>query len=138
MDFTTTQQAQIRAFLGYPSLFRYKDTRLEGVIAGTGVVDGPTVALVLGYIRDLQKIDEKLQTVALETAGLEQAGKVKFYESRQVKTFWELGRVVITRISNAFGVPPYSDYYGQRGYPGDKYSSEGLGRPGGGNLIPLG
>lgn len=139
-DFTTAQQAQIRAFLGYPSLFRYKDTRLEGVIASTGVVDADTVALVVGWIANLVAIDAAIIGRGATAAGVKNVDGdkgVTLYEGRVKKDLWEIGKTFITRISTTFGVPIYSDYYGQSGYPGDNYSGE-LGRASGRGVIPLG
>jgi hypothetical protein len=147
-DFTTAQQAQIRLYLGYPSLFRYKNTRLEGVIAGTGVVDSDTVAIVVGILAQLAATDGLLLGTggvagdAAEAAGVKGVGKgaVEFFQGRQIKDLSAVGKVLAGRLSVTLGVPFYADSFGQEGYPGDKYSDEGLGRGsrGGGGLIPLG
>jgi hypothetical protein len=147
-DFTTAQQAQIRMYLGYPSILRYKNTRLEGVIAGTGVIDSDTVAIVVSLLAQLVATDGLLLGAggvagsAAEAAGVKGVGRgaVEFFQGRQIKDLSIVGRTLAGRLSTTLGVPFYADSFGSEGYPGDKYSDEGLGRGsrGGGGLIPLG
>lgn len=150
-DFTTAQQARIRMVLGYPSLNRYKNPRLEGIIAGTNVLDSDTIALIVtagpppGLLANLATVDDALLNRGLPTVGVAGVSSIKLFEGKTIKEIKEIGRTYITQLSTMLGVPIYADYFGQRGYPGDSYSAEGLGRApsgssggGGGGMIPLG
>lgn len=143
MALTAVQQTQIRAYLGYPDLWRYKDTRLEGVIGNT--ILGPEaeerVTLIL---RRLVVIDNRMfgdgvtAGVILSASGIEQVDEIKFFAGMAIKEVVSIGRKLINQLSIIFGVPLNADYYGVNGYPGDTYSAGGLGSGGGGNMIPHG
>lgn len=141
MALTAQQQAQIRQYLGYPDLFRYKNTRLEGAINGN--LSAEAEALIDGHLTTLAAIDTALTTGAgFTTAGIKKADEVEFFGAMTtISALKNLGRTVAGRISTALGVPIYADYFGGSGYPGDAYSDV-LGAPGGGGdkggAIPLG
>lgn len=140
MALTATQQAQIRRFLGYPDLFRYKNVRLEGAI--TGNLSAEAEALVISDLAQLATIDTALVSgVGLSSAGVKKVDEVEFFGAMvTINSLRALGRTVAGRIGTTLGVPFYSDYFGNNGYPGDAYSDI-LGSGGssnGGGAIPLG
>lgn len=141
MALTAQQQAQIRQYLGYPDLFRYKNVRLEGAINGN--LSAEAEALIDGHLTTLATIDAALTSgVGLTTAGIKKADEVEFFGAMTtISALRALGRTVAGRISTALGVPIFADYFGGAGYPGDAYSDI-LGAPSGGNgrggPIPLG
>lgn len=132
MALTSTQQAQIRQFLGYPDLFRYKNTRLEGAINGNLSLDAE--ALIIEQIAQLVTIDTALVSgTGLTTAGVKKVDEIEFFGAMvTINSLRALGRTVAARISTTLGVPFFSDYFAGAGYPGDAYSDV-LGAPGGGN-----
>jgi hypothetical protein len=144
MALTTLQQTQIRFYLGYPDLNRYKNTRLEGVIAVSGVLSVDAESIVTDTLTQLVALDAKLTTIAtsvvVQSAGVKKVDEIEFFEKRSViNDLRKVGRMLVTRLSNILGVPIYGDVYGESGYPGDKYSAGGLGSsPTAGNLIPIG
>lgn len=144
MALTATQQAQIRQFLGYPDLFRYKNVRLEGAISGN--LSAEAEALIVAQLAQLTTIDTALVSgVGLTSAGIKKADEVEFFGAMvTINSLRALGRTVAARIGTTLGVPFFSDYFGGSGYPGDAYSDIlGVGGSGGGNsegggAIPLG
>lgn len=138
-DLTSDQQAQIRAYLGYPSLNRYKDVRLEGILGASGLLDAATLTLVATYLSQLDAIDAQLTGGSIVgAAGIKKADEVEFYQGQAIRDVTRVGRMVVTRLSDILGVPLYGDYFGEAGYPGDSYSGS-LGQSNRGNgMIPLG
>lgn len=141
--FTTTQAAQIRMYLGYPDLFRYKNVRLESILQGDEVSDD-ALALIADNLASLAALDARLAGnggligQAVETAGFKKADEVELFQGQTIRDLRRLGKQLATRISNTLGVPFYGDPYGEGGYPGDSYSAGGLNPNGAGNIIPLG
>lgn len=140
MALTATQQAQIRQYLGYPDLFRYKNVRLEGAISGN--LSAEAEALIVAQLAQLATIDTALTTgVGLSSAGVKKVDEIEFFGAMvTINSLRALGRTVAGRIGTTLGVPFYSDYFGANGYPGDSYSDI-LGTGGnseGGGSIPLG
>lgn len=139
MALTATQQAQIRQYLGYPDLFRYKNVRLEGAI--TGNLSAEAEALITGHLATLATIDTALTSgVGLTSAGVKKVDEIEFFGAMTTITALRaLGRTVASRISTALGVPFFADYFGAAGYPGDAYSDIlGSKGSGSGGAIPLG
>lgn len=144
MAFTTTQQAQIRMYLGYPDLFRYKDTRLEGIITGTNF-SAEAESLVTDILNQLVALDARLAGSggvvgsAVAKAGVKKLDEIEFFQGQNITDLRKIGRQLATRLSNMLGVPFYGDAFGEGGYIGDSYSAGGLGRANSGrNVIPLG
>jgi hypothetical protein len=140
MALTATQQAQIRQFLGYPDLFRYKNVRLEGAINGN--LSAEAEALIVTQLTQLAAIDTALVSgVGIKSAGIKKADEVEFFGAMvTINSLRSLGRMVAGRIGTTLGVPFFSDYWSAAGYPGDSYSNI-LGNGGAGNgggSIPLG
>lgn len=138
------QQAQCRLYLGYADIYRYKDTRLEGVLA-PGLLSADAETLLVGILAQLTAVDAALigaggnPGIALQAAGVKKVDEIEFFQGRAIVDLRRVGRTLVTRLSNILGVPLYGDVYGENGYPGDSYSKEGLGHSnGGGNIIPLG
>lgn len=142
--FTTTQAAQIRMYLGYPDLYRYKDPRLESILSGDQISDD-ALALIVTILAQLVANDALVYGtngqpgIVGEIAGLKKLEQIEFYQGQSVKDLRGTRGELAGRLSNMLGVPFYSDAMGTQGYPGDSFSREGgLGNGGGGNLIPLG
>jgi hypothetical protein len=138
--FTTAEEAQMRRYLGYPDLWRYKDTRLEGAMDTAGE-DADAVALIRADLETLAEIDAKYVGKAASTAGIKRVDEIEFFggggDGTSVgSSLANLGRTIINRISITLGVPLYGDYYGKTGYPGDAFMG-GVGGSGS-NIIPLG
>lgn len=135
MALSATQKAQIRQYLGYPDLYRYKNVRLEGVLDGNLSAEAET--LVAGYLTQLAAIDAVVTGKVVSRAGLKRVDEIEFYEGKQRQEVLAIGRQYVGRLSNALGVPVYGDAFGDSGYPGDSFSEFGL-APGAGNTIKLG
>jgi hypothetical protein len=130
-DFTLAQQAQIRQYLGYADLYRYKNTRLEGVIAGVGTIGPDAVALVVADLAAIAQIEAKILETTISITNVKKVDDVEFFPALQgMKMIRTLGRMYVGRISITVGVPIYSDIFGTQGYLGDTYSASGLGSPG--------
>lgn len=133
--FTGPEKITIRAVLGYPNLFRYKNTRLESALVA---VDDDGAAYVRAELARVVEIDTAIASggTAFDALGLKKVDEIEFQNganqgpAEQAK---RMGRIHIGRISAFFGVPTWSDYYGQGGFPGDFWSdginqqSRGLG-----------
>jgi hypothetical protein len=136
MSFTTAEEALIRRYLGYPDLWRYKDTRLEGAM-DTASNDPDAVALIRADLAALADIDVKFIARAVSHAGVRRVDEIEFFgEGSILNDLRRVGRTVAGRISATLGVPLYADYFGTSGYPGDAFMG-GIGGSGG-NIIPLG
>lgn len=142
--FTTAQAAQIRMYLGYPDLYRYKDPRLESILSGDQISDD-ALALIATILAQLVANDALVYGtggqpgIAGEIAGLKKLEQIEFYQGQALKDQRITRGELAGRLSSMLGVPFYGDAMGTQGYPGDSFSaSGGLGSPGGGNLIPLG
>ncbi len=132
------EKAKIRLYLGFPDEFRYKNTRLESVLT---TVSDEALDQIRELLVNLAAVDVAINTSGLAgTGALKQVDEIHFYgsatvtqNSQQRKT----GRNYVGRLSIILGVPPYADYFGNGGWPGDSFS--GLGtpdRPGG--FYPIG
>lgn len=141
MAFTEPQRVKLRAFLGYPDVFRQYNPRLESdfdVIGGRP----DTQAYIETLITAIDAVDAVVNN-ALSLAGLRRAEEVEWYQaavangnSAPMEAACARGRVLVGRLSTAMGVPIYSDYFGKGGYAGDNYMGAGNQRSGG--MIPLG
>jgi len=122
------QKGKIRLYLGYPNLYRYKNTRLESALEGS--VDADAEAVIVGLLAKIDQVEEQLLNLTLTTAGVRRVDEIWFFENnQQAKSLGALGRTYIGRISIILGTPIYSDYYGAQGYLGDRFSEGGLGSP---------
>jgi hypothetical protein len=137
MALTTEQHAKIRLYLGYPDLWRYRDTRLEGIL--TGIQLSPEAeALISAALTALESVEEQILTGSIGMSGVKRVDEIEFFAGSRLQTeTFKYGRMYVGRISITLGVPIYSDVFGTTGYLGDKYSAGGLGSRGG-NRIPLG
>lgn len=139
MAFTLDEQAQIRLYLGYPDIFRYQNTRLEGVIAVDGALHLEAEAVVRTALANLVNVENAILNSGIARAGLKRVDEIEFFASRTLTELRRWGRMYAGRISITLGVPIYSDVFGDEGYLGDKYSAGGLGAPERGrNVIPVG
>lgn len=100
--------------------------------------------MIEGWLSALQSIETQVTTTGFSIAGLKKADEIEWYPggggaNGSQKTLQDWGRMYVSRISVALGVPIYSDVFGKTGYLGDRYSAGGLGMPNAGRgLIPLG
>lgn len=133
MALTDQQKAKIRRFLGYPDIFRYKNTRLEGVLQ-SGTISAEVETLIVADIAKLDALDDALTSTggtAIGGAGVKKVDEIEFFGSGQTITdLRNIGRMLVGRISTALGVPTFADFFSPAGYPGDFYSElGGMGRP---------
>lgn len=124
---TAAQKAQIRLYLGYPSLFRYKDTRLESTF---DALDQEAIDLIATNLAAIQVVETAIVGVEINKAGLKRADDIEFYNGKSMSEIKSYGRMYVSRVSIVLGVPIYSDVFGTQGYLGDKYTGI-LGMPSG-------
>jgi hypothetical protein len=130
MAFTTTQAAQIRLYLGYPSVWRYQDPALEGVLITVGS-DVDASALVVGILANIVAVLAQIQNVALVSAGVKvlDKGDVELdVNNAQTKGCKDIGRMWVGQLSDLFGVPVANDIFGSAGYSGNGWA-RGNSRP---------
>jgi hypothetical protein len=137
MAFSDAEKAQVRLYLGYPDLYRYKNVRLEGVISGNQL-SSEAEDLVRVALTNIATVEAKILSRGVGTAGVKRVDEIEFFKSAVYKEMRDWGRMYVTRISIVTGVPVYSDVFSTQGYLGDQYSAGGLGSKYNGNLIPLG
>lgn len=141
---TDKEKSQVRFYLGHGSLFRYLNPRLEGVF---NAIDFYAEDMVRGILAQLVGLDAQFYGVngemgdAVEFAGIKAVEEIQFAGSSGGAITTQLrrvGRNLVSRLSSLLGVPVGADVYGENGWPGDTFSSFGLGGGGGGRNIPLG
>lgn len=141
MALTDTQKAKIRRYLGYPDIFRYKNTRLEGVLQAS-TLSAEAEALIVADLATLDALDLKLtgsDGVAVGSAGVKRVDEIELQGGGQTITdLRSIGRMVVGRISTALGVPIFADFFSAAGYPGDFYSELGGMGPSNRNGGPIG
>lgn len=137
MAFTAAQKVKLRLYLGYPSIFRYRDSRLESVLDVVGE-DAEAKAEIEALMASILTIETSL-TSSLGTAGLKRAEDIEWYQAGsgssvtpEMSAKYAEGKRFINRISLMLGVPLYGQYYGGSGYPGDAFM--GIGHQYGGPL----
>ncbi len=139
MALTSEQKASIRLYLGYPSLWRYKHTRLESIFDND--LDASAEALVVSALESLAAIETQILSNTVQYAGIAQVDEIRFFKGSAQNDITRLGNMYVNRISIVLGVPIYSNVFGTGGYLGDSYSAGGLGQPingGRGGMFPLG
>lgn len=128
------EKQRIRLLLGYPAEFRYANTRLEGILV---TVDDEGVDQIRGVLTEIAIVDNLITTIGYANLGLKQVDEIHFFDGvTQINQQRKAGRILIGRLSIILGVPPYGDYYGSQGYPGDSFS--GLGGANGSRHYNLG
>jgi hypothetical protein len=143
MALTDTEKAKCRHYLGYPSLFRYLNTRLEGTFTA---LDAVAEARIQTLLTALDALDVELTSAFTSSAGIKKVDEVEFFpagsgEKGQIGWMRSRGRELVGRLSIILGVEKYADYFGESGYPGDQYTRNSggqLNNPGGGGALPLG
>ncbi len=130
------ERAKIRLYLGFPDQFRYKHTRLESILSS---ISDEALDQVRGLLSDLALVDEAVFSSGIAGAGaIKQVDEIHFFGSATVTQNAQqrrTGRSYVSRLSIILGVPPYADYFGTGGYPGDSFSG-GFGNPNG--FYPIG
>jgi len=127
---TSTQKTNIRQYLGYPNIFRYKHTRLESVMDD---LDADAEAVVVTLLADIVTADTQVKTAVGSIAGgagVKKVDEIEFFSPKEgqletIESARDRGRELVGRLSNLFGVPVGSDYFGQLGYEGDAFSEGG-------------
>lgn len=141
MAFTEAQRVKLRAYLGYPDVYRQYNPRLESAF---DVIGGrpDTQASIEALLTAIAAVDTTL-TNLLALAGLKRAEEVEWYQamsgngnSAPMEAACRQGRRLIGRLSTAFGVPVMGDYFGSGGYQGDNFMGPGFQQSGG--VTPLG
>jgi hypothetical protein len=115
-------------FLGYPNLYRYKNTRLESAILA---LDSASQPLIEAEILNIQAVDAKI-VEALDRVGVKKVDEIELFGSSKdssdsLDRIRSVGRQRIGHISVILGVPINTDYYSTKGYPGDSFSAGGMG-----------
>lgn len=138
MAFTNAQKVQIRKWLGYPTLFRLEDVRLESAITVVGNdpdAQAEAEVILAKLNTGATSVETQLED-ALGTAGLKRAEDIEWYQpgagssaassgaTAQQASLEHQGRILCSRLSQLFGVPLYGDAYGTRGYPGDEFTGK--------------
>jgi hypothetical protein len=141
MAFTNAEFTKIRAVLGYPNAFRYKNVRLESALVQA---DADGEVYIRAELAAIAEVDATLLSdgVGFSSAGVKKVDEIEFQTGNGASTVTnlkKLGRHHIGRISAFFGTPIHTDYYGEGGYPGDSWS-DGMGTPyrGGNSEVRLG
>lgn len=133
---TDTQKAQIRLYLGYPDMLRYRHTRLESVLLN---LSPEAEVIVAGCLTTLVTVEAAILEAGTSGAGLKRVDEIWFengtVRSSEIK---KTGRQYVSRISITLGVPIYSDVFGSQGYLGDTFSGSGGGQRGGAGFYGLG
>lgn len=130
MAFTLAQAQAIRQYLGYPTLFRYRNTRLESAITVTGD-DAEASAAAVVILTALATTQTDFDS-AFTSAGLKRADEVEWYQGAGGKGTAELdaqrarGRMYCSRLSQLLGVPLWGDYWGTLGFAGDGFMSPAM------------
>lgn len=152
---TGAERTKARSYLGYPNLFRFKNTRLESTFEQ---LDADAEVLFRAYLVQLVAADTAIggslagvggsSSTSTATIGqsIKKVDEIEFYaagsstssSSEPAKTGidWarSIGREYAGKLSILLGVPLYSDYFAEGGYLGDTFSEGGLasGSPHGG------
>lgn len=134
---SNAHKAQIRLYLGYPDLFKYKNTRLESVISDS-VLSSEAQDLIISALNSLAVVESFILGTAIQMGGLKRVDDVEFFSGKTTKEIRHYGKMYVSRISITLGVPVYSDVFGTKGYLGDTFSGLLGNKPHGGNLTPLG
>lgn len=128
------EKARIRQLLGYPDEFRYANTRLEGCLT---TISDEAVDQARAILTNIAAVDTLILTIGLANIGLKRVDEIWFTDGvTQITQQRKAGRIFIGQLSILLGVPPYGDYYGTAGYPGDSFS--GLGGANGSRFFPVG
>lgn len=130
MAFTETQKTAIRRYLGYPDIYRYRDTRLEGLL--DGALSATAETAVIADLALCDAASTKLFGTTLDTAGVKRVEDIEFFENKSMIETRNSARSASGRISITLGVPFFADFWGTDGYPGDQYTEATELRPAGG------
>jgi len=124
MAFTTAQLAQIRTYLGYPSVYLFQDPALEGVMVAVGN-DVDASALVVSYLANVTAVLADIQSMGLLNAGVRSLdkGDVELdVNNAQITGKKEVGRMWVGMLSGLFSVPIWTDIFAGRGYQGHAWA----------------
>lgn len=129
MSLTLSQRSSIRLYLGYPDVYRYKDTRLESVFES---ISDEAEALIVSALASITTVEAQIAAVQA-AAGLKRVDDIWFQDGQSMLNgLRRQGRQYVSRISITLGVTVYSDVFGVAGYLGDAYSGAPQSGRGGG------
>lgn len=132
---TDTQKAQIRLYLGYSDVYRYKHYRLESILTN---LSPEAEILIADALAKLATIETTLLDAGTNGAGVKRVDEIWFFGAfERTGVIRNIGRQYVSRISITVGVPVYSDVFGKTGYLGDSFSPGGA-RYGNGSFYGLG
>ncbi|WP_437489450.1 hypothetical protein WME75_10735 [Sorangium sp. So ce1014] len=123
MAFTSIEATKIRHYLGYPSLWRFQNPRLESAIMVVGG-DPDATTIVQGLLTQIEAVRTQIQGTALAGAGLKalDKGDVELYpDNQQTQGMRSIGRSYVAELSSIFGVPINTDIFGTFGYQDDRW-----------------
>lgn len=115
--YAESDRVQIRIYVGYSAIFLQADPRLENAITATLATtdggtrpDNSTQTAVMGYITQLQGIDQNLTNLnALMGAGA--VDEIRIDPAREMARLRMEGRRLVHRLCRFFDVQPYSDIF---------------------------
>lgn len=114
MNFTETERANLRAYLGFSKLFTDFNSRLEVAMNVIEQLDDDdaTITRIRSVLDTLSSLDDKLEELHC-TAFVEMAGsdKVKINSIRAIQMLKMEGRRYIQQLAIALGCQPMKDYY---------------------------
>jgi hypothetical protein len=127
--FTDLEKARIRTYLGYPNMYRYRNTRLESAMDG---LDEGVLSLVRAAMAEIEKVDLRITTDGLDSVGVKRVDEIELQSKSsnggvdRLDGIRKVGRIYIARISKVLGTPINhgSDYFSPNGYQGDSWSTQ--------------
>lgn len=120
MAFTTTQRAKCKIALGFPLIYQYMQTRIDGALDLVGA-DPDGYAIVVDILDKLEDIDNRLSTTALDVSGIQAVGDSdpSFYKGQTDSDLRKAARALVGRLSIALGTSIVNDIYSASGYASD-------------------
>ncbi len=142
MPFSESEKAAVRRYLGFPSVYRASNPRLENAMDVVGAQ--PEVVLqVQSDLSGIAQIEANLLAL-LPSAGVKKVDEIEFFDGGQQKAMKDEGRRLCGRLSTTMGVPLVGDAFGGSGYEGDGWGGVGfqygggVGCGGNGGMFPCG
>lgn len=126
MALTAAQKIDIRKYLGFPSLLKQGNPRLESALQSIDA-DSDLETEVTAQLSALANIETKLIN-ALDLAGIKSVGTgdPEFYQGAVIKELRSEGRRLCSQLSMTIGVPLVGDPFSTAGYEGDSWMGRGF------------
>lgn len=121
IPWSSTEKAQLRAYLGNAAIFRQWNTALDNAIlavqsmsdGGSRPDDGDQL-LIRVWMGKIASIETKIEALYCQLP-IEAAGKdnVRLDAARALVVLKSQGKMLIGRIAHSFSINPIHDYFGQ-------------------------